>query len=265
MKFYKYQAAGNDFVMIDETKELCGLTEEQRVWLCDRRFGVGADGIIYLRHSELYDFEMIYHNSDGKEASMCGNGGRAIVRFAHDLGFIGETCHFIAVDGEHNATVEKELIRLEMQNVDIPDNVELELIQTGSPHFIQTVENLATYDVFTQGRLLRNDLRFAPEGCNVNFVEEISANEIHQRTYERGVEDETLACGTGAVAGAVYQAVKHGLDVAEILIHMRGGDLRVKLERNDSFYENVWLCGSAEKSFEGQVDFTKISPKLGVL
>ncbi len=251
MKFYKYQAAGNDFIMIDETNDRCGLTEEQRALMCHRRFGVGADGVIYLRLSDGFDFEMIYHNSDGKEASMCGNGGRAIVRFAHDLGLIGNECHFMAVDGKHSAIVRNDLIDLQMQDVEIPLDIKTDLIQTGSPHFVKTVDKLSDYNVVENGRALRYSKQFSPKGCNVNFIEEVTPFEIHQRTYERGVENETYACGTGAVAGAVYQAVKHNLTHAEIKISMKGGLLRVKFNRLENKFTNVWLCGPAEKVFEG--------------
>ena len=264
MEFYKYQAAGNDFIMINETDRHNGLIEEQLRWMCDRRFGVGADGVIYLRSSETADFEMIYHNSDGKIASMCGNGGRAIVRFASDLGLIKDVCRFIAVDGEHQASVRSDNIRLKMQNVEIPKDIKRDLIETGSPHFVSEVSLLDEYDVVREGRELRFDPRFSPGGCNVNFIEEVSQTEIQQRTYERGVEDETLACGTGAVAGAVYHAVNHGFEQSEIQVRMRGGKLTVSLTRRGNRFVNVWLNGPAEKVFKGNIDFNEISPKLGV-
>ena len=255
LNLYKYQAAGNDFIMIDAFKKDVSLTEKQIEFLCDRRFGVGADGVIFLRESDKYDFKMVYHNSDGKEASMCGNGGRSIVRFASDMGLIEGRCHFEAIDGEHSAIIEGEDVKLKMMDVDIPKDITKDLIQTGSPHFVVEVNILPDIDVLRDGRSLRFDKRFAPGGCNVNFIEAVSPEEIHQRTYERGVEDETFACGTGAVAGAVFQAVKHDLQNPEIKVHMKGGTLFVKLQRVENRFVHVWLKGPAHFVFKGQINF----------
>lgn len=255
LNFYKYQATGNDFIMIDAFNRDVFLTEKQIEFLCDRRFGVGADGVIFLRESDKYDFKMIYHNSDGKEASMCGNGGRSIVRFASDMGLINDSCHFEAIDGLHDAIIEGDNVRLKMMDVDIPDNIQSSLIQTGSPHFVTEVSDLSDVNVFEKGRMLRNDKRFAPDGCNVNFIEALNPEEIHQRTYERGVEDETFACGTGAVAGAVYQAVKYDLQDVEVTVHMKGGTLFVDLKRFENQFVQVWLKGPAHFVFKGQINF----------
>jgi diaminopimelate epimerase len=256
LHFYKYQGAGNDFVMIDEINKSNNLTENQIQRLCDRRFGIGADGLLIIKASENYDFEMIYYNSDGREASMCGNGGRCIVQFAKDLNIISESCRFIAVDGEHNANITKSNVSLQMQDVNIPENIREHLFQTGSPHFIKEVKDLDSFDVNNEGHKLRHDNRFAPEGCNVNFISAISEQEIFQRTYERGVEEETLACGTGATAGAAFQATKHNLENAEILVHMKGGDLKVSLLRQNNKFVQVWLTGPAKFVFEGSISLS---------
>lgn len=254
MKFYKYQAAGNDFILFDEMQDSANLSDAQIEKLCNRRFGIGADGVIFLRPSNKYDFSMHYHNADGKLASMCGNGGRSIVRFAADLGLIKDRCLFEAVDGAHSAIISDENVKLKMIDVEISQKSKTQLFETGSPHYVEEVSYLSDFDVVREGRKLRFDARFAPEGCNVNFIEAVSPTEIYQRTYERGVEDETLACGTGAVAGAVYQAVKHKLDAAEILVHMQGGDLFVSLQRSEQRFVNIWLSGPANFVFEGMID-----------
>jgi diaminopimelate epimerase len=254
MKFYKYQAAGNDFILFNEMDKSANLSEAQIEKLCDRRFGIGADGVIFLRQSSKFDFSMHYHNADGKLASMCGNGGRSIVRFAADLGLIKDRCRFEAVDGAHSAINLKNQVKLKMIDVDIPQKSNAQLFETGSPHYVEEVTYLPDFDVVREGRKIRFDERFAPGGCNVNFIEALSPTEIHQRTYERGVEDETLACGTGAVAGAVYQAIKHKLDDAEILVHMLGGDLSVSLHRNESRFVNIWLKGPVNFVFEGIIE-----------
>jgi len=254
LKFYKYQAAGNDFILINEMEHALNLSESQIEKLCDRRFGIGADGLIFLRPSTRFDFTMVYHNSDGKLASMCGNGGRSIVRFAADLGLITDRCRFDAVDGAHSAKITKEQVKLKMIDVNIPQKSNNQLFQTGSPHYVEEVTYLSDFNVVREGRKIRFDNRFEPSGCNVNFIEAVSPTEIHQRTYERGVEDETLACGTGAVAGAVFQAIKHKLDQTEIIVHMRGGDLSVSLQRNQNQFVNIWLSGPANYVFEGSIE-----------
>ncbi len=253
LDFYKYQAAGNDFILFNEMEHPYNLNENQIEKLCNRRFGIGADGVIFLRPSKHYDFTMVYHNADGKLASMCGNGGRSIVRFAVDLKLIKDRCRFDAPDGAHSAIVLKEQVKLKMIDVDIPQKSNLSLFETGSPHYVEEVIYLSDFDVVREGRKIRFDSRFAPDGCNVNFVEDVSPMEIYQRTYERGVEDETLACGTGAVAGAIYQAIKHKLTDDEILVHMQGGDLSVSFHRSENRFVNVWLSGPAKFVFKGQI------------
>ncbi|MEA1873878.1 MAG: diaminopimelate epimerase [Bacteroidota bacterium] len=255
LKFYKYQAAGNDFILLNEMQHSLNLSEAQIEKLCNRRFGIGADGVIFLRPSTQYDFTMVYHNADGKLASMCGNGGRSIVRFADDLGLIKDSCRFNAVDGEHAARILDEQVKLKMIDVTIPQTINPQLFETGSPHYVEEVSYLSDFNVVSEGRKIRFDSQFEPDGCNVNFIEAHSPIEIYQRTYERGVEDETLACGTGAVAGAVYQAIKHELYDAEILVHMQGGALSVNLHRNENRFVNIWLSGPVRFVFEGMIEF----------
>jgi diaminopimelate epimerase len=204
-KFHKYQGAGNDFVMVNNFNEInADLSNEDIATICHRRFGVGSDGLIILSKSKTHDFIMTYYNSDGYEGSMCGNGGRCAVQFAYDQGLIKEKTIFEAVDGVHEAIIEGEnTISLKMSNVDIVKETKLGLfMDTGSPHVMVESKNLASIDVYSKGKKIRNDKIFSPAGTNVNFFEFIDGI-IHLRTFERGVEDETLACGTGSVATAI--------------------------------------------------------------
>ena len=251
--FCKYQGTGNDFVMIDDRDEHFEMEDHALIkHLCDRRFGVGADGLILLRKSSEYDFKMIYFNADGYEGSMCGNGGRAIVRFAHDLGIISNQTKFIAVDGEHEASVTSNVVSLKMADVDLVEQNENDFfMDTGSPHFVAFVKNVQSYDVVEKGTGVRYNDRFKEHGTNVNFVEEIDKNSLYVRTYERGVENETLSCGTGVTACALAASF---LDhESPISVKTLGGDLSISFEKAQGVFKNVFLMGPAKKVFEGKV------------
>ncbi len=253
--FHKYQGAGNDFVMIDQRQQsFVDLHDEALISrLCDRRFGIGADGLILLTNSPGYDFRMIYFNADGREGSMCGNGGRCTVAFAHHLGLIGATCRFLAVDGEHEARVrDPEWIELKMGTVrQVEKNADHYFLDTGSPHYVTFVEQLEGLDVVGQGRAIRYSERFRAAGTNVNFVEIIPGG-IAVATYERGVEDETLSCGTGVTAAAIaYYLEDPGPERQQVDIRARGGELQVRFEPQDNGFADIWLCGPAKKVFEG--------------
>jgi diaminopimelate epimerase len=256
--FSKYQGTGNDFILIDNRSgTFSGISRSEIERICNRRFGIGADGLMLLNHIEGYDFEMKYFNADGNPGSMCGNGGRCIVRFAYDLGIHRSVYHFLASDGEHEAEIEtgSNIINLKMK--DVPGYTETDgifIIDTGSPHYIKFVEDVMDLDVVKEGTEIRYSEPFAKEGINVNFVEEKGADEIIVRTYERGVEDETFSCGTGVIACAI---VCHHNEVGynDVTVTTKGGILVVKYDRNnDNSYTNIWLCGPAEKAFEGKVD-----------
>ena len=257
IKFHKYQGTGNDFVVLDNRNmEYQALSTKQVRFLCDRRFGIGADGLMILNQKNGYDFEMTYYNADGGESSMCGNGGRCLVKFANDLGIKREMYRFVAVDGEHEAEIDLDgVVSLRMQDVKGIKHFHGDFkLNTGSPHYVKMVSDVMDYDVFKKGREIRYSSMFADEGINVNFVEQKEDDEIIVRTYERGVENETLSCGTGVTAAAlVCYHNENGFN--EVTVITRGGKLTIEYDRvNDDTYENIWLCGPAEKVFEGAIE-----------
>ena len=269
---YKYQGAGNDFVVMDNRRgEASELTSADIHRLCDRRFGIGADGLMTLCASETADFEMHYYNSDGPEGTMCGNGGRCLVAFAALMGV--RSFSFQACDGPHTAEIlsqegGRSIVRLKMRDVEqieqLPDGW---LLDTGSTHFVQWVEHLADYPVDVEGRRLRWDSRF-PKGANVNFVE-ASADGIAVRTYERGVEAETWACGTGATASAIAsylhgekgwtRTLEGGKQRVRYAVRAPGGRLAVDfIAEDDGSFRDVWLTGPAVCVFETDVDLDQL-------
>ncbi len=254
MKFYKYQGAGNDFVVIDDRDKSFPVSQELIALMCHRRFGIGADGLMLLQNDEQYDFRMVYFNSDGTEGSMCGNGGRCLVRFAHDIGVIGNTTTFIAIDGEHEALVNPDTISLKMIDVaGVEQTVKYDFMNTGSPHYVEFVENLAHFDVYTTGKNIRYGEPFVSKGgTNVNFVEVIGQNALSVRTYERGVEDETYACGTGVTACALSANLRLGFEKF-VDVKVLGGDLRIEFSKKaDNTFENIYLIGPAVQVFIGE-------------
>ena len=255
-QFYKYQGAGNDFIIIDNREQIFDKNNAELIeFLCHRRFGIGADGLITLENAEGYDFMMTYFNSDGYEASMCGNGGRCIVSFARVLGLVKSECRFLAADGVHEATIdEKGLVNLQMIDVKkIDAYFDGYFLNTGVPHLVHFVDDLDHIDVNIEGRQLRYDARFQPEGTNVNFVKQ-TGNNLTVYTYERGVESETLACGTGITASALSAAYKDGLTEGTYLITAKGGKLGVSFKREGNHFSSVWLKGPAELVYTGMID-----------
>jgi diaminopimelate epimerase len=281
--FYKYQGTGNDFVMIDqrETQYLTRADTKIVHQLCDRRFGIGADGLILLQNTvevrnleegvKGYDFEMIYFNADGSESTMCGNGGRCIVAFAQFLKIFDKECVFKAIDGAHDAKISEngwvELKMIDVKNLEIGNDYFL--MNTGSPHYVVFTEDLTDINVYENGRAIRYSDRFAKEGVNVNFVEIRKDGGIEVATYERGVEDETFSCGTGVTAAAIAYYVKNE-QFERVPIKTKGGDLEVRFHKNivqnmvrtlhqaesmtEGVFENVWLCGPATQVFSGEVN-----------
>ena len=255
--FSKFQGTGNDFIMLDNRQgDYTSLSEGQINSLCDRKYGIGADGLMLLNNKENYDFEMQYHNSEGKVASMCGNGGRCIVKFANILGIHKNIYKFIAADGEHMAEIDLSgLVRLKMLDV---TKVEIHsnhfIIDTGSPHYVKYVTDILNFDILDAGRSIRNSEKYAAQGINVNFVEILDGDSIYVRTFERGVEDETLSCGTGVTAAAIVSAHnENGFNRVEI--KTPGGHLSVEFEKKDEdHFENIWLAGPADFVFSGQID-----------
>lgn len=255
LEFHKYQGTGNDFILIDNRNGKVSLTVEQITFLCDRRFGIGADGLMLLKSHPDFDFEMDYYNSDGSGGTMCGNGGRCIVAFAKSLGIFEKETRFIASDGEHLASVDEEgLVNLKMIDVDIIKNKGDDMyLYTGSPHYIQLVNDVENVDVVKSGREIRYNDEYKAEGTNVNFVSALN-NGIAVRTYERGVENETLACGTGSVASAMAFYLKMNLNSTVIPVKVQGGELEIsfKQEKKEKF-TNVYLKGPATYVYKGVI------------
>jgi len=257
--FWKYQGNGNDFILLDERGAKHQLTTEQIRKLCDSKFGIGADGLMMLTASDISDFEMSYYNADGNLASMCGNGGRCIAMFAHLLKIAPKEMSFEAYDGVHKAIIEEELIAgkkyavaLQMANISaVEQSGKFYFLDTGSPHYVEFVENLAEMDVVKEGRLTRYSERFSPEGTNVNFVE-VKDNRLFVRTYERGVEDETLSCGTGVTAAAIAAFLETGKQ--DFQIQTSGGEFRVGFEESEGVFRSIWLHGPAELVFKGVIE-----------
>lgn len=251
LSFYKYQGTGNDFVMIDDRSEDFPETDLNLVkQLCDRKFGIGADGLILIRNKEKFDFEMIYFNADGSQ-SMCGNGARCAVAFSKFLGIIERQTSFLAIDGPHAAEITDGLVSLGMGNVSGLTIAEQDFfVNTGSPHHVRFVENVEDYPVVTTGAEIRYSKIYEPKGTNVNFVTPISEDQIHVRTYERGVEDETLSCGTGVTACALVYGFQNSLN--EVKIKTPGGNLKVRfVAAEDGSFNNITLIGPAEQVFQG--------------
>ena len=258
MPFSKYQGTGNDFILVDNRSgAFSNLSQKEIERICQRRFNVGADGLMLLNQLEGYDFEMKYFNADGNPGSMCGNGGRCIVRFAYDLGIHKNAYHFMASDGEHEAEMEagSDIINLKMKDVSGVQEIDgVFILDTGSPHYVKFVEDVMDHDVLKEGTAIRYSEPFAKEGINVNFVEEKSGDEILVRTYERGVEDETFSCGTGVTASAIV-CYHNNAGYNDVTVTTKGGKLVVRYDRHiDNTYTNIWLCGPAAKAFDGIVD-----------
>ena len=260
IKFSKFHGAGNDFVMIDAIKTPVSLTDEEVKEICDRRTGVGADGLIMILPSEKYNFRMKYYNCDGHESTFCGNGGRCIAAFAVEEGLAPQQIEYEAIDGIHKALVTKNsdneyLVSLTMRDIESFDiDKERLIINTGSPHYVTRVNNLKNYDVRKRGAEIRNDKRISRDGINVDFME-IVDNQYNIRTFERGVEDETLACGTGVTASAIAAALWYGGN--DINIRTTLATLNVRFEITGNTIKNIVLTGPATHVFDGFYIFAK--------
>jgi diaminopimelate epimerase len=257
--FFKYQGAGNDFILIDNrdlsfNHEQPALIEK----LCNRRFGIGADGLMCLELIDGFDFKMVYYNADGKPSSMCGNGGRCIVAFAKHLGVIKEETNFLAVDGPHYAKIAEsgEWVSLQMIDVEtVNRDADAYVINTGSPHYIKFDKSVADKNVFEEGRAIRYNPTYSKEGININFVED-KTDYLLVRTYERGVEDETYACGTGVTAVALADAVaKNKLGEHETAVKVLGGDITIKFSYDGKKFTNIFLEGPAVQVYEGIISY----------
>ncbi len=259
LSFSKYQGAGNDFIIIDNRENAFPVSRELIHKLCDRHFGIGADGLMLLSNSSEGNFLMRYFNSDGHESTMCGNGGRCIAHFAHRIGVSGSTTSFMGIDGMHYAElVEQNYVRLKMKDIDsiemIDDNY---FIDSGSPHFVSFVRDVDSIDVNREGKLIRQSINVNNGGTNVNFVQVIAENTLKIRTFERGVEAETLACGTGAVASSIAYNLYFETEGLSIKLFAPGGELKVNFTKEDTnTFKNIWLEGPASHVFDGEIDIS---------
>lgn len=253
--FYKFHGTGNDFILIDGFTTTPLLTTQRIREVCDRHFGVGADGLIIIIPSPIHDFEMIYYNSDGSKASMCGNGARCAAAFAHMLGIASQEMTFMAGDGVHTAVVDKGqegewMVEVSMADTLFPDKKEDGYyINTGTHHFVKITDNLNNIDIMSEGRRIRNDLRFTPHGVNVNWII-ITPGFVSVRTYEKGVEAETLSCGTGVTASALIAGTLTYDTVWKV--ETRGGMLQVSFVINDDYFSDIRLKGPANLVFTGE-------------
>ncbi len=258
VSFEKYQGTGNDFIIIDIRNHAIPEKHDIIAQLCDRHFGIGADGLILLEDSLHHDFMMRYFNADGRESSMCGNGGRCIVAFAKRLGIIDDEASFEAADGIHHAVIledndDEYVVKLGMTDTAMSEwqNDEV-ILNTGSPHLVKMCTGLYETDVANEGRRLRRLPQFGHEGINVNFMEVIGGL-VNVRTYERGVEAETLSCGTGTTAAALAWALKSGAE-SPISLRNPGGVLNVYFTRNDDMFSEIFLEGPATFVFSGEIN-----------
>lgn len=255
INFFKYQGAGNDFIMIDNRN---GQFRHDKIafakkW-CDRKFGIGSDGIIFIEQKEAADFEMDFYNPDGSQ-SFCGNGSRCAVAFASKLNIVEKDCVFSAIDGLHLAKIQANSFHIKMGDVESIQKIGDDLmLDTGSPHYIKFCASIGSMDVVEAGKEVRYSDQFKAKGINVNFLEKEGANAIRLRTYERGVENETLACGTGATAAALSFAEKEGIDAGTIDVKVQGGELQVAFEKNAKGFKDVWLIGPAVEVFKGVIE-----------
>jgi diaminopimelate epimerase len=258
LHFYKYQGTGNDFIILDNRKKEYGdLAGSSIRELCDRRFGIGADGLMMLNEKTGFDFEMKYFNSDGRESSMCGNGGRCLVKFAYHRGIHKNQYNFVAVDGPHEGEIDIDgTVSIKMKDVTHVARFHGDhILNTGSPHYIKMVTDVMDLDVFKKGRDIRYSKEFEQEGINVNFVEQLSdEDKILVRTYERGVEEETYSCGTGVTAAALI-CFHNENGFNDVQVKTLGGTLTVEYDRIDeNHFENIWLSGPADLVYEGDIE-----------
>ncbi len=259
MEFCKYHGNGNDFVIVNNIKAGISLSSSKISLLCDRHFGIGADGLILVNESDISDFEMVYYNSDGNIGSMCGNGGRCVAAFAYSQGIASSEMLFEAFDGLHQAIINNKdegsntfNVSLKMADVEfVEKNENYFFLDTGSPHYVEFIDNVADFNVQKSGRKTRYSEKFHPDGTNVNFAE-LSEERVFVRTYERGVEAETLSCGTGVTASAIASYFKTGK--TKIDIHTLGGDLKVWFKVENNKFVDLWLNGAAVEVFNGFVN-----------
>lgn len=262
LEFAKYEGAGNDFILIDARDRTFTAESKMIARMCNRHFGIGADGLMTLARSERYDCSMRYYNADGSVGEMCGNGGRCFALFAHHRGLGSLQLQFEALDGPHTARLEPTgahtgIVALGMIDVErIAASGDGWFLDTGVPHYVEFTDDIARIDVAGRGRALRYNTGRFPAGTNVDFVQVTGSGQICVRTYERGVEAETLACGTGAVAAAAVVNSVRQPAVCDFEVRVPGGSLRVAFERDicTGRYSHIQLTGPARRVFGGTID-----------
>lgn len=256
IQFHKYQATGNDFILINNREGIFPVNPKLINTMCDRRFGIGSDGLILIGKSNEVDFTMTFYNPDGTQ-SFCGNGSRAAIHFAYTLKLIGDSARFKAYDGVHEGFIMPEMVKVSMRDV---QNGRMILngifIDTGSPHYVEVTENVELLNLMTQGKEIRNDQKFHPKGTNVNFIEKTGKEQIKVRTYERGVENETYSCGTGVTASALVSVKEDGSH--HVSVTTKGGGLTVSFEKGSSGFSNIWLEGPAERVYKGEYNIQSL-------
>ena len=252
--FYKYEGTGNDFIMIDDRLDNFPIDKEIFFKLCDRKKGIGSDGLILIKNSDSADFHMDYYNPDGSQ-SFCGNGSRCAVAFAFRLGIIGRTTTFTAFDGAHHGQlIDENNVKVSMENVTDIKTHDLDFIlDTGSPHYVRFVSALENENVLETGRAIRYSEKFNKIGVNVNLAERLDTQTLKCQTYERGVENETLSCGTGVTAVALAANFEYDLK-SPLTILTKGGKLKVEFEKSDKSFTNITLEGGVKAVFKGEID-----------
>ncbi len=258
-KFWKYQGTGNDFIIFDGRDDISGIKGKKEIIsrLCDRKFGIGADGLIIIESDEESDFRMVYYNADGGETSMCGNGGRCSIAFAEWKGFSGTKTIFAAIDGKHTGIISQngwiDLGMIDVAKVN-RESKNVFVLNTGSPHYVYFADKDEAIDIVDFGKTIRYNENFKKEGINVNVVR-ILEDGIYVETYERGVEDETLSCGTGVTACAIaFSIFNNKQSIHTIKVKTKGGDLKVSFTVEGNFYSNVVLSGPVKKVFSGIIE-----------
>lgn len=254
MKFFKYQATGNDFIIIDNFNKEINLSSNQIKTICDRRFGIGADGLIFLEKKDGFDYSMIYYNSDGKISTFCGNGSRCLAHFAHKKNIFNIKAHFFANNNNYYAHIHENLISIKMPNISdlrvIDDNSIF--VDSGSPHLVLFKENVKKLDVVNLGREIRYSKMYTQNGVNVNFVEKNNKC-LYVRTYERGVEDETLSCGSGVVASVIASHKIGNIESGETYVKTNGGDIKVSFNYELNLYKDIYLSSDVSLVFCGEL------------
>ena len=264
LKFYKYQGTGNDFIIVDNRNLIFDKNNSLLIQkLCNRKTGVGSDGLILLENHKNLDFKMVYFNADSSESGFCGNGSRCITHFAKFLGIVKDSARFEAIDGIHLAKIIDDKISVKINNIDASkikhfnNGYNATFVDSGSPHLLIQKSDINNFDIIRDSKSIKNHFKKTfTKGVNINYFS-VSNDIVNLRTYERGVEDETLSCGTGAVALAVCLETNSKINNDKVLIFTKGGELKVSLKKIESTYSDIWLSGGVEQVYSGEYNLDK--------